>query len=82
MGKATTSHLPLWRDGQRMLVWVEQVVRRFARYHKYTVGTQLRTQALPVCRLPLRAQAVDVHARLEVVNELRNRGQTTIIIET
>ena len=70
MDKATTSHLPLWRDGQRMLVWVEQVVRRFARYHKYTVGTQLRTQALTVCRLVLRAQAVDAHARLEVVNEL------------
>ncbi len=53
-----------------MLVWVEEAVRRFARYHKYTVGSQLRTQALAVCRLVLRAQAADPSTRTAVVTEL------------
>jgi hypothetical protein len=53
-----------------MLVWVEQSVRRFARYHKYTIGTQMRTQAMTVCRLVLRAQATTADERLAVVKDL------------
>jgi hypothetical protein len=68
--KTTAPHLPIWRDAQRMLVWTEQAVRHFARYHKYTVGSQLRVQALAVCRLVIRAQATEASARFEVVAEL------------
>lgn len=35
---------PVYRDCRRLLVHTEEVVRRFARYHKYTVGTDLRRQ--------------------------------------
>lgn len=65
--KSVAPHLPIWRDAQRLLVWAEQAVRRFSRYHKYTLGAQLREQALTVCRLVIRAQAT---ARAEVVTEL------------
>ncbi len=34
--------LPIWRDATRMLVEIEQAVRRFPRYHKYTLGSELR----------------------------------------
>lgn len=34
----------------RLLVRTESVVQRFARYHKYTVGTDLRTQAMQLTR--------------------------------
>lgn len=41
---------PIYRDCRRLLVHTEQVVRRFSRYHKYTVGTDLRQQAFVVMR--------------------------------
>ncbi|MCG5499157.1 hypothetical protein [Ectothiorhodospira variabilis] len=46
---------PIWRDAQRLLVLTEEAVRRFPRYHKYTLGTELRRQAMQVCRLVNRA---------------------------
>lgn len=30
---------PIYRDIRRLLVLTEDLVRRFSRYHKYTVGT-------------------------------------------
>jgi len=41
---------PIYRDIRRLLVHTEEVVRHFARYHKYTVGTDLRTQAMSMMR--------------------------------
>ena len=51
----TDKHLPIWRDAQRLLVVVEDALRRFPRYHKYTLGTDLRRQAMLMCRLVNRA---------------------------
>ena len=48
-------HFPLWRDANRLLLTIEQTVRDFPRYHKYTLGTDLRRQAMTVCRLVRRA---------------------------
>lgn len=41
---------PIYRDCRRLLVHTEEAVRRFARYHKYTVGADLRRQAMAVMR--------------------------------
>ena len=46
---------PIWRDAQRLMVLVEEAVRRFPRYHKYTLGSDLRRQAMHLCRLVNRA---------------------------
>ena len=46
---------PLWRDSNRFLIEVETAVRTFPRYHKYTLGSDLRRQAMNVCRLVARA---------------------------
>jgi hypothetical protein len=48
-------HLLIWRDATRLLLAIEQAVRLFPRYHKYTLGTELRQQAMRVCRLIMRA---------------------------
>lgn len=40
---------------RRMLVPTADVVRRFARYHKYTVGTDMRTQDIQLMRYVHRA---------------------------
>ena len=46
---------PIVRLAERLVVMVEEAVRRFARYHKYTFGTELRQQAHAVLRLCHRA---------------------------
>lgn len=46
----TTPLPPIYRDCRRLLVHTESMVRRFSRYHKYTVGTDLRQQAMQLMR--------------------------------
>ena len=46
----TTQLPPIYRDCRRLLVHTEQMVMRFARYHKYTVGTELRQGAMTIMR--------------------------------
>ncbi|MCK5718922.1 MAG: four helix bundle protein [Thiomargarita sp.] len=47
--------LPIWRDTNRLLLEIEQSVRHFPRYHKYTLGSELRLQTMKVARLINRA---------------------------
>ncbi len=54
---ARYQHLPIWRDANRLLILIEQAVRGFPRYHKYTLGSDLRRQAMLVCRLIIRANS-------------------------
>ena len=65
----TGNNTPLWRDAQRLLVLVEDAVRRFPRYHKYTIGSDLRRQAMLVCRLVNRAWR-DQEGRVRHVQQL------------
>ena len=52
-------------------------MRNFPRYHKYSLGTELRHQAMEVCRLILRAadrrdeQLPRVQALVEAVDDLK-----------
>ncbi len=50
MNKPRAPLPPIYRDIQRLLVHTEAVVRRFSRYHKYTVGTDMRRQAMLLMR--------------------------------
>jgi hypothetical protein len=64
-------NIPLWRDASRFLVEVEAAVRGFPRYHKYTLGSDLRRQAMALCRLVARAaQAPAGPERARVVEQL------------
>ena len=61
--------LPIWRDANRLLVEVETVVRSFSRYHKYSLGTDLRKQAMNLCRL-ISVALRDLHHRATSVERL------------
>jgi len=39
------NHLPVWRDATRLLLEIEQAVREFPRYHKYSIGSTLRLRS-------------------------------------
>ena len=52
---AQTEHLPIYKASYDFCLYVEQVVRGFSRYHKYSLGTELREGARWVLRLVVRA---------------------------
>lgn len=39
---ARYDHLPIYRAAFDLAVHIEKIVRHFSRYHKYTLGTELR----------------------------------------
>ena len=42
---AQTEHLPIYKSAYDLCLYLEQVVHNFARYHKYTLGADLRDGA-------------------------------------
>jgi len=64
------ANLPIWRDANRLLVEVELAVRHFPRYHKYALGTDLRRQAMTVCRCIVRAATAQSETRERTLERL------------
>lgn len=54
---ARYEHLPLYKKAMDTAVKVETVVKGFSRYHKYTLGTDLRNHAREIVRLVIRANS-------------------------
>ena len=54
---AQAEHLPIYKASYDLCVYLEEVVRKFSRYHKYGLGTELRAGAREVLRLVVRANA-------------------------
>jgi len=52
---ARYEHLPIYRAAFDLNLYVEKIVRHFSRYHKYTLGTELRDRAREIVRLIVRA---------------------------
>ncbi len=42
---ARYEHLPIFREAYDLTVHIEKIVRNFSRYHKYTLGTDLRSKS-------------------------------------
>ncbi len=80
---AHTEHLPIYKASYDLCLQLEQVVRGFARYHKYTLGTDLRDGARRVLKLVVRANArrdkapvlLEVREQLEELKVLLRLGQ-------
>jgi hypothetical protein len=54
---AQYEHLPIYRDAMRLAVHLETVVRGFARYHKYTLGSELRNGSRRIVELVVKANS-------------------------
>jgi hypothetical protein len=52
---AQYEHLPIYKKAMDLAVYVEQIVRVFSRYHKYSLGADLRQLSHSVLRLVIRA---------------------------
>ena len=63
-------HLPIWKDAMDLALHLEHAVRRFPRYHKYTLGSELRQTAQRVCRLVARVNDAQGAGRWHALDEL------------
>ena len=54
---ARYDHLPIYKKAMDTAVYLQQVVRNFSRYDKYTIGTDLRDLSRDILRLIIRANS-------------------------
>jgi len=64
-------NLPIYKSAMDLCVYVETIVRNFEKYHKYTIGTDLRNISKELLFLIHRANIS--HTRVQIVEKLRNR---------
>jgi hypothetical protein len=73
---ARYEHLPIYKATLDMAIYFEQIVRNFPRYHKYTLGTDLRVLAKRALVLIWKANSARDKQKLlgelmEVLEELK-----------
>jgi hypothetical protein len=76
---ARYEHLPIFRDAYDLTVHVEKLVRGFSRYHKYTLGTDLRNRAREILDLIVAANNSNGD-RGERLEELRERLESLKVL--
>ena len=54
---AQYEHLPIYRNAFDLSVYLENTVRNFSRYHKYTLGSDLRDISRQIVRLIIMANS-------------------------
>lgn len=52
---ARYDHLPIYRAAFDLAVHMERIVREFSRYHKYTLGTELRNCSRGILKMIIEA---------------------------
>lgn len=69
---ARSEHLPIYKASYDLCLYLEHVVQGFSRYHRYTLGANLRDSARRALKLVVRAnsrqdrQAVLLELRVEL----------------
>ena len=66
---ARYEHLPIYKAAFDFNVYVEQIARHFSRYHKYTLGTELRERARRLITLIMTANSSE--NKLDILYRLR-----------
>lgn len=61
---ARYEHLPIYRAAFDLAVHLEKIVRHFSRYHKYTLGTELRDRSRRVVERIVEANGCEDRASM------------------
>ena len=75
---ARYEHLPIYKTAMDLAVYLEQVVRHFSRYQKYTIGSDLRQQSRELVTVVIRANSR--REKLPVLYELRERLESLLVL--
>jgi len=54
---ARYEHLPIYKKSMDLTIYFEKIVRNFSRYHKYTLGSELRDKSRAIVGLIIKANA-------------------------
>ena len=68
---ARYEHLPIYKKALDLTIYFEEIVRHFSRYHKYTLGSELREKSREIVGLIIKANSTV--ERLDLLLELRNK---------
>ena len=78
---AQYEHLPIYKKAMDLTIYLENLVRGFSRYHKYTVGTDLRNLSREVVRLIIKANSEkDKHITLTLLRDTIEELKVTLRI--
>ena len=70
---ARYEHLPIYKKAVELAVYLQQVVRNFSRYNKYSIGEELRGLSRKCILLIIRANSYN--DKKEVLRELVETGE-------
>ena len=70
---ARYEHLPIFREAYDLTVHIEKIVRNFSRYHKYTLGTDLRNKSRRILDQIMVANNARDNERVAHLLELRQQ---------
>ena len=73
-------HLPIYKKAMDLAVFVETAVKGFSRYHKYTIGTDLRNLSRDVVRSIIVANSRE--QKLETLTNLRDTVEELKVVIT
>ena len=68
---ARYEHLPIYKKAMDLTIYFEKIVRNFSRYHKYTLGSELRQKSRAIVELVIKANSTE--ERLLLLIELREK---------
>jgi hypothetical protein len=54
---ARYEHLPIYKKAMELAVYVQETVRHFSRYNKYSIGSDLRDTSRRILLLVIRANS-------------------------
>ena len=75
---ARYEHLPIYKKAMDLAVHFEKVVAGFSRYHKYTLGTELRNKSREIVSLIVKANST--RDRLPLLLDLREKIEDILIL--
>jgi len=79
---AKYDHLPIYKNALELTVYLEDTVKGFSRYHKYTIGTRLRDSCWEVVTTIVKANNTPVAKRRELLVGLRDKAEEIVIALT
>lgn len=74
---ARYEHLPIYKKAMDLTIYLEKIVRGFSRYHKYTLGSELREKSREIVGVIIKANSTV--ERLPVLLGLREKLESTIL---